>query len=102
MAFKDIFNKLGSSGNREPPKKGMSPSEVEVRSFREQERQDNLKKELGQFRKKASNELLTGNMLATKDTITTQKTTILKNRSMKPQKSILGPDSLKTKNVFFE
>ncbi len=104
MALKDLLGKLTKKEDGVPViRKGMSPSEVELMSFKEQRRQDDIKKELGMFRQKASNELLTGNLINAKDTISTGKTTILANRSMKPTTNIMGSGKQKkSPNVFFQ
>ncbi len=103
MAIKDIFKKLSGDAEKEPPKKGLSSAEVEVMSFREQQRQDEIKEELRQFREKASKDFLGGGFINRKDTITTMKPTIFKNKSMKTKKNLLGNGSiLKQKSVFFK
>lgn len=71
-------------GTITPVGKGITADEVELASFKERERRDNVKKELAVFRKQESNALIIGkpmesgnNVLGTK-TVFGQKNTILK------------------------
>jgi len=60
MGIKQIFEKLMASKGH----KGLTPNEVELNSYLERERLDNVGKALHQFRIKANQEILTNNTLA--------------------------------------
>ncbi len=59
MSIKGIFQKLMSGG----AKKGLSPNEVELSSYIEEERLDRVKALLNEYRIKKNKEILFGNTL---------------------------------------
>lgn len=67
MAIKKILGKLFSSNTMSVEegenirRRKLTPDEVELMSFKERERRDNIKKELAMYRRKNDNELLVGN-----------------------------------------
>ncbi len=67
MAIRDILNKITvrrAAMEEGEPNRKLTPNEVELMSFRERLRQDQIKQELDQFRKQNAQEMIMGrNML---------------------------------------
>jgi len=104
MAIGDILKKLmgGSRASEGERVKGMSPDEVELQSYMEEERRDNLKKLLGKYREKKSKEMLMGNTLVDQGkgsvigakNVMNGKSTLIKNSNNKKR-------TKNRRNIFF-
>ena len=93
MAIKDILAKLMEGG----AKKGLTPNEVELNSYLEEERLDNVKAALHKYRIKKNNEILVQNTLVkgTKGILESE------NVITKPHNQIIQKKILNNKNLFF-
>jgi len=74
MALQDTVRKLKSffNKNRENPEnrpKKLTPNEVELMSYMERERQDQIKKKLAKFRKQSFNEIIIGHNISSDSTL---------------------------------
>ena len=79
-------------GEREPspePVRKLSPSEVELQSFQERARQDEVKRLLGEFRRKDSGELLRGQPMEGGATIFKEKKSLLDSKNVLNVKSTI-------------
>lgn len=101
MAIMDIIRKINDGLT--PKKTGgkpMHPAEIELASFEERERMDNVKKRLEIFRKKNSDEMFRGTPMSDDNSILKKE---LPKHSLSSQKNtILAQDNtlLKAKNIF--
>ena len=105
MGIKDVLGKLNGfiapKSDESKPKEKVSPVEMELRSFQERQRQDEMKKQVSEFRKQDINDLLTGGMLDKQPGLLESKNafngdSIFKKDKKSPEKTNL----LKAKNVF--
>jgi len=93
MAIKDILAKLANAG----VKKGLTPNEVELNSYLEEQRLDQVKEALHQMRIKKNQEILFQNTLVKGGKgILESENVITKSHSQIIQKKILN-----NKNLFF-
>lgn len=84
--MREIFDKL-MSGKRT---KGLSPDEVELNSYLEEEKRDQIKEILGKFREKKNRELILGNTLIKgKKSILDAEDILKNNNPIIKQKKIL-------------
>lgn len=69
MALREILNKLAErrqeSMEQGETNRKLTPDEVELMSFKERERLDNVKRELAQFRKQNAQEMIMGKNILT-------------------------------------
>lgn len=90
MDIKKTFGKIQALFNNQNVQgRKMTPNEVELASFKERERLDNVKKELSHYRKKDVQELLIGHKIETGSTIIAQKMNLL-NRHKNKEKCLLN------------
>ena len=86
-------NKLFGAGNSIQGKK-LSPAEVELNSYLERERQDNIKKKLFHYRKQNSNEILMGHKMEGGSTVLSSKNVFNHKNNIRNKKILDGRNSM--------
>lgn len=103
MAIGNVFRKLSEFGKRIPkPGKGISSNEVELASFMEEKRQDEIKQLVDKFRRQKNQEILFNNTLANQgrssiiDAKPIQQENVFNSRN-----TLLDTQIPKKRNLFF-
>jgi len=94
MGLRDIVGKFRDvvQARKVSTHRGLTPDEVELASYKRREYLDNVKKEVGRYRKVDTNQMFAGSTFDHSNTIL---------GSQKKRKGIRGGTNMRDKNVFW-